>query len=119
MIIAVDKRKNQIKMIKNEKNKQSKMKQIGALVLDLGKRSINAVSKVCNCSWRYVKKCYNFILGINTVTKETRGRKLLIEKYPDLTQNIEKIIEDNLSIDPHFRSEKQYVKLTAKEIKKD
>lgn len=118
MIITVDKRKNQIEMIKNEKNKQSKMKQIGALVLDLGKRSINAVSKVCNCSWRYVKKCYNFILGINTVTKETRGRKLLIEKYPDLTQDIEKIIEDNLSIDPHFRSEKQYVKLTAKEIKK-
>ena len=118
MIISINERKNQIEMIKNEKNKKSKMKQVGALVLDLGKRSINAVSKVCNCSWRYVKKCYNFTLGINTNVKETRGRKLLIEKYPDLVQDIEKIIEDSLSIDPHFRSEKQYVKLTVKEIKK-
>ena len=110
--------KNQIKNIKNEKNRESKMKQIGVLVLDLGKRSINAVSKACNCSWRYVKKCFNFVNGIHTNTIETRGIKLLKEKYPDLIQDITKIIEDYLSIDPHFKSEKQYVKLTVKQIKK-
>ena len=50
--------KNQIKIIKNEKDYKKKMELIGALVLDLGERCINAVAKTCNCSWRYVKKCY-------------------------------------------------------------
>lgn len=56
MIIPIDEHKNQIEMIKHEKNKQIKMKLIGVLILDLGNRSINAVAKACNCCWRFAKK---------------------------------------------------------------
>ena len=49
MITPIDKHQNQIKMIKSEKNKLAKMNQIGALILDLGPRSINVVAKACNC----------------------------------------------------------------------
>ncbi len=50
--------KNQIKNIKKEKNRESKMRQISAIILDLGENSINVVAKYCNCCWRYAKKCY-------------------------------------------------------------
>lgn len=111
--------KNQIKIIKNEKDYKKKQKLIGALVLDLGERSINAVSKACNCSWRYVKKCYLIVknnLPIES-NKNKCGRKALTVIYPELKQDIIKIIEYSLSTDPRFKTEKQYVRLTIKEIK--
>ena len=49
--------RNQIENIKNTKDKRSKELQIGALIVDLGKGSINAVSQECNCSWKYAKNC--------------------------------------------------------------
>lgn len=112
--------KNQIENIKNEKNREAKIKQIGALVCDLGSRSINAVAKAIGSCWRYVKKCYLLVkekLPIKT-NKHKCGRKTLIEIYPELKEDIQKIIEDNLSVDPRFKSEKQYVKLSIREIKK-
>lgn len=42
----------------------------------------------------------------------------MITKLPYLKEDINKIIQDKLSVDSHFRSERQYVKLTIKEIKK-
>lgn len=47
--------KNQIENIKKEKNRESKIKQIGSLVLDIGNRSIKAISE--DCSRKYVKYC--------------------------------------------------------------
>lgn len=111
--------KNQIKIIKNEKDYKKKMELIGALVLDLGERCINAVAKTCNCSWRYVKKCYLIVknnLSIES-NKNKCGRKSLTVIYPDLKQDIIKIIDTSLSTDPRFKTEKQYVRLTIKEIK--
>lgn len=112
--------KNQIENIKKEKNRESKIKQIGALVCDLGTRSVNAIAKAIQSCWRYVKKCYLIVkekLPIKN-NKYKCGRKSLIEKYPELREDIEKIIEDHLSVDPRFKSEKQYVKLSIAEIKK-
>lgn len=111
--------KNQIENIKNEKNKESKMRQIGVLVLDLDGRCINAVAKSCNCCWRYVKKCYLVLKGdLQISTNNKCGRKKLTLLYPELENDITKIIEDSLSIDPKFKSEKQYVKLSIAEIKR-
>ena len=120
MIIPIDEHKNQIEMIKHEKNKQIKMKLIGVLILDLGNRSINAVAKACNCCWRFAKKSYNLVLNITETNNnpETRGRKKLTDKYPELENDIKAIIENSLLIDPRFKSEKQYVKMSIQEIKK-
>lgn len=37
--------------------------------------------------------------------------------YSELEQDISKIVEDSLSVDPRFKTEKQYIKLSIKEIK--
>lgn len=111
--------KNQIENIKNEKNREAKIKQIGALVCDLGSRSINAVAKAIESCWRYVKKCYLLVkekLPIKN-NKHKCGRKTLIEIYPELKEDIQKIIEDHLSVDPRFKSEKKYVKIINPENK--
>ncbi len=118
MITPIDKHQNQIKMIKSEKNKLAKMNQIGALILDLGPRSINVVAKACNCCWRYAKKCCSVVSnGMEINHKlETRGRKAISEKYPILEEDISKIVENHCSTDPRFKHERQYVKLTIQEI---
>ena len=66
---------NRVKNIKNMPNGVEKDLAIGSLVADLGKRSITAVSKVINCCFRKIKKCYEeFIYGIQ-LSIEFRGRK--------------------------------------------
>ena len=50
--------KNQIENIKNEKNYEFKIKQIGALVLDVGGRCISTISTAIGCCRSFVKKCY-------------------------------------------------------------
>lgn len=111
--------RNQIKIIKKEKNSKVKMKLIGSLVLDIGGRCISAVAKLVECCRKFVVKSTNFVKnGCEEQLKiETRGRKKLIIKYPDLEKDIKTIIEEYLLSDPHFKSEKLYVRLTVKEIK--
>ena len=112
--------KNQINNIKNEKNKISKKKMIGSLVLDIGGRCISAIAKALECSRKYVKKCYNFVKNgcMEQIKLEFRGRKRLTEIYPYLEDDIIKIMQNSLSTDPKFKTEKQYVNMTVKEIKK-
>ena len=110
--------KNQIEIIKNENNYKKKQKLIGALTLDLGERSVNAVALSCGCSWRYVKRCSLIVknkLPIQS-NKNKCGRKSLTEIYPTLEQDIDQITLNHCSTDPRFKHEKQYVKLTINEI---
>lgn len=110
--------KNQIENIKKEKNRESKIRQIGALVLDVGKRSIKAIAQAIHCSRKFVKKCYLIVKDdLQIVTKRHRcGRKKKTEEYPTLESDIQNIMEENAYTDPHFVTEKLYVKLTIKEI---
>ena len=110
--------KNQIENIKKEKNRESKIKQIGALVMDVGKRSIKAVAEAIHCSRKYVKYCFLIVKNdLQIVTNRHKcGRKKKIEEYPTLESDIQKIMEENTYTDPHFRTEKQFTKLTTKEI---
>ena len=48
-------------IIKKETNYSSKIRQIGALIMSLGDRAINAVAKIVGCSWRFAKKCYKIV----------------------------------------------------------
>lgn len=110
---------NLIESIKLCQDKEQKMIMIGSLAIDIGKRCISALSKIFNLSRKTIRKAIQiFKKEIKyKVELETRGRKKLVEKYPELKKDIRKIIEDHLSVDPRFKSEKQYVKLSIKEIK--
>lgn len=110
---------NLIESIKLCQNKEQKMIMIGSLAVDIGNRCISALAKIFGLSRITIRKAIKLFKKElpYKLEIETRGRKLLIAKYPNLKQDIEKIIEDSLSIDPHFKSEKQYVKMTIKEIK--
>ena len=68
---------NLVKIIKKMKKGEERDLAIGALIADLGSRSINAVSKFFEICWRKAKKCYEmFINGDNKQEKiELRGRK--------------------------------------------
>ena len=104
--------KNQIENIKKEKNKPAKMRSMGNLIMDIGKNSINAVAKACGCSWRYAKKCFHFALNlIPNKEKETRGRKKLSVIYPNLKDDIEKIIENHKEVDSKFKTDTLFVTL--------
>ena len=111
--------KNQIEIIKREKNRITKMKLIGSLALDIGGRCISAIAKTINCSRKFVRKSIAFVkCGCKEQLKlEFRGRKRITEKYCDLKEDIKTEIEDSLSTDPRFKSEKQYVNMTIEEIK--
>lgn len=112
--------KNQIENIKKETNRESKIKQIGALVLDIGKHSIKAVSEAIHCSRQFVKYCYSVVKNNLQIVNNRHkcGRKKKIEEYPTLKSDIEKIMEENAYTDPHFTTEKQFSKLTINEVMK-
>jgi len=112
--------KNQINLIRDEKNWINKIKLVGALCLDVGGRCINAIASACKCSRKFVKKCLNIVKNNLKITsnKHKCGRKKIIEKYPNLEEDIKIIIDEHSSTDPQFKTEKQFVKLTIDEIMK-
>lgn len=108
--------KNRIESIKNMKNGIDKDMAIGALVADLGNRSISAVSKVLNHCREKIKKCYLLFINGFIQKEEHRGRKLIEEKYPNLKTDIEKVIEKYKNVDPHFKTETLYISINSKTI---
>lgn len=98
--------KNRIESIKKMSNGYEKDLAIGALVADLGKRSITPVSKAIGCCFRKVKKCYQMVIdGYIQLKIEFRGRKRITEKYTNIKKDIEKIIENYKITDSHFKTE--------------
>ena len=110
--------KNQIENIKNEKNIESKMRQIGNLILDLGNRSINAVAKVCECSWRFAKKCYKLVCNFITFNsnKNKCGRKKYEDHHPKIIQQIKEICESTEHVDKSLKDNITYIDVSAKFI---
>ena len=90
---------------------------IGSFVADLGKNSITAVAKSIDCCFRKVKKCYEmFINGFIQLKIEFRGKKSVIENYPNLKSDIEKIIENYKVVDSHFKTETLSISLNPNSI---
>ena len=113
--------KNQIENIKNEKNLESKIRQIGALVLDVGGNCILAIAKAINCCRKFVKKCY-LIVRDNLEVKSNKskcGRKKITVIYPELETDIKKRIENKLYTDPYFETEQLFCSLTINEVMKE
>ena len=81
------------------------MRCIGNLIMDIGKNSINAIANAYGCYWRYAKKSFYFALNlIPTKEKETRERKKLKVIFPNLKNDIEKVIENHKQVDSYFKS---------------
>ena len=83
--------KNRVENIKNMNKGLEKDLAVGALVADLGKRSISAVSNSLNLCREKVKSCYDkFKSGIQ-LKLEFRGRKSIVNKYPNILKNYRKL----------------------------
>ena len=108
--------KNVINNIKKMKNGIEKDLAIGALVADLGKRSISAVSKAIGSCFRKVKNCYKKYIFGEQLKIEFRGRKKKTDEYPELKDDIKNIMENNTYSDPHFETEIQFCSLTIDEV---
>jgi len=109
--------KNSIKNIKDMKNGHDRDMAIGALVVDIGGRCIKAVAKAIGSCFRKVKKCYKlFINRSEQLSLEFRGRKSITSHFPNLKNDIEKIIENYKNVDSHFKDERIYVSITPKAI---
>ena len=110
--------KNQIENIKNEINRKSKIKQIGSLVLDVGGGCISTISNATGCCWSFVKKC-DITVRDNLEIKSNKnkcGRKKITEKYPELKNDIKKIIDGKLYTNSHFETEQLFCSLTIDEV---
>lgn len=109
--------KNIINSIKKMKG-YSKRTSIAGFIKDT-KISINKATTIFNHSYRYIKKGLNELeLGKEIkLDFETRGRKPIEKKLPDLADDIKNIVQDWSQTDPKFKTEKRYVKLTIKEIR--
>ena len=120
MIIAKrieNEHKNRVESIKKMKNGIDKDMAIGALVTDLGNRSISAVSKILGISRWKIKKCFlQFNEGVIQLSFEFRGRKSIEEKYPNLKQDIEKVIEKYKRVSSDFKSETIFISINPKSI---
>ena len=113
--------KNQIENIKNEKNSEAKVRQIGSLVLDVGGRFISAIAKVICCCRKFVKIVFSRVkdnLEVN-YNKNKCGRKKVAEKYPQLEEDIRTIIKEHTYTDSHFQTEQLFCNLTINQVMDD
>lgn len=110
---------NLIESIKKCNDKEQKLFMIGSLAVDIGGRCISALSKIFGISRITIRKAIKLFKKeiVYYLITETRGRKKLTEIYPYLEKDITEVIENSLSTDPKFKTEKQYVNMTVKEIK--
>ena len=97
--------KNIVENIKNFPNSIERDLMIGALVEDLGKRCISAVSRAIGICREKVKSCYQKFKNGIQLKLEFRGRKSILETYPNIKNDIECIIENYKIVDSHFKTE--------------
>lgn len=109
--------KNIIENIKKMENGSEKDLAIGSLVADIGGRCIKPIAKLLGSSFRKVKQCFlSFKENCKQLKLEFRGRKRIIVHYPNLIQDIEKVIEKYKNTDSSFKTETLYVSINPKSI---
>lgn len=108
--------KNQIEIIKKKKNSIEKDLMIGSLVVDIGGRCISALSRKLNMCREKIKSCKDkFLYGVQKQL-EFRGRNSITIHYPNIINDIEKVIEKYKNVDSHFKTETLYVSISPKAI---
>ena len=111
--------KNIIENIKKLPNCIERDLMIGSLIEDLGKRCISAVSRALGIRREKVKSCYEKFKNGVQIKLEFRGRKSIINKYPNIKNDIEKIIENYKIVDSHFKTETLYICINPNVIIKE
>lgn len=108
--------KNRIECIKKMKNGIERDLAIGSFVCDLGPNSISLVARTIGICFRKTKSCvFKFLYG-EQMTFEFRGRKKVTDKFPNLKNDIETIIENYKHVDSHFKTETLYVSINPTSI---
>ena len=97
--------KNIVENIKKLPNSIERDLIIGSLVEDLGKRCISAVSRAIGICREKVKSCYEKFKNGIQLKLEFRGRKSIVETYPNIKNDIESVIENYKIVDSHFKTE--------------
>ena len=111
--------KNIVENIKKLPNSIERDLIIGSLVEDLDKRCISAVSRVIGICREKVKSCYEkFKNGIQLKLK-FRGRKSIVETYPNINNDIESVIENYKIADSHFKTETLFISMNPTVIIKE
>ena len=103
--------KNIVENIKKLPNSIERDLMIGALVADLGKRCISAISRAVGICREKVKPCYEKFKNGIQLKIEFRGRKSILEKYSNIKKDIESIIENYKVVDSHFKTETLYISI--------
>ena len=109
--------KNRIENIKKMKNGIEKDLAIGALVADLGNRSINAIKNYLGMCWRKIKQCYEIYMYGVQLKIETRGRKSITETYQNIEKHIQEILEKYEQTDSHFKTELLFIDISPKNLR--
>ena len=86
--------------------------------MDVGGKCISAIAKAIGSCRKYVKKCANIVKNKLLIksNKNKCGRRKTTDKYPELKQDITKIMDNNAYTDPHFEKEELISNLTIDEI---
>ena len=109
--------KNRIEMIKNMSNGLDKDLAVGSLVADLGKRSIRAVSKAVGFCWRKVKKCYDIFINGIIIKEEHRGRKSIIDHFPNIEIHVKEILDKYEQTDSHFKTDILFIDISPDNLR--
>lgn len=110
--------KNQIKMIKTEKNPLTKKKMVGALVSDVGGRCISAIANAINACRNYVKKCGEIVRNNLPIlsSKNKCGRNKYEENHPEIVIYIKEICTNSEFVDKSLKDNITYIDVSAKYI---
>ena len=111
--------KNIVENIKKLPNSIERDLMIGSLVEDLGKRCISAVSRAIGICREKVKSCYEKFKNGIQLKLEFRGRKSIVETYPNINNDIESVIENYKIVDSHFKTETLFISMNPTVIIKE
>ena len=111
--------KNCIENIKKIENKLEKSKMIKALISDLGGKCISIIARLLNMAFNTVKSCYLTDFNNVQLTMEFRGRKKVEDKFSEIKNQIQNILNNYEYTDSHFKTETLFVNLSLQNLRNE
>ena len=111
--------KNCIENIKKVENKLEKSKMVKALISDLGGKGISIIARLLNMAFNTVKSCYLTDFNNVQLTMEFRGRKKVEDKFSEIKNQIQNILNNYEYTDSHFKTETLFVNLSLQNLRNE
>ena len=92
---------------------------IGAFVADIGTRSIKPIAKASGSCFRKVKSCFEMFRHEIQTKFEFRGRKKVENKFPEIKNQIQNILNNYEYTDSHFKTETLFVNLSLQNLRNE